>query len=330
MSAAQALAQLLVGNQVQQAVHVAARLGIADRLRDGPRDAAELAELTGAHPGALGRLLRVLAGHHIVADDGAGRFRLTAMGELLRSDDPRSVLPFALWSGGVSYQAFGALEQSVRTGEPAFETLFGQEFFAYLAEHPESGAVFDEMMSRHTAPVAAAIAGHGFAEAGVVVDVGGGRGELIAAVLAERPAMRGVLVDQARVLDAARRVFARAGVADRCTAVAGDIAGALPAGDAYLLKSVLHGLPDDEAARVLGACRRAMRPGGVVLVVEFVLPPGGEPSPALLMDLLMLVGCHGRERTAAEFAELAAAAGLRLAGITAAKHGYRVIECRAA
>ncbi|OJF16216.1 methyltransferase [Couchioplanes caeruleus] len=327
-SAAQTLARLLVGNQLQQAVHVAARLGLADQLRDGPRMSAELAKVVGAHPDALHRLLRALAGHGIVAADDEQRFSLTPLGELLRSDDPRSVLPFALWSGGVSYQAFGALEHSVRTGEPAFEHLFGQEFFGYLAEHPESGAVFDEMMSRHTAPVAGAIAGHDLAGVEVVVDVGGGHGELLAAILHARPGVRGVLVEQPRVLDEARRVFARAGVADRCEAVAGDIHRPLPPGDVYVLKSVLHGLSDEEAAEVLANCRRTLRPGGRLLVVEFVLPPDNAPSPGLLMDLLMLVGCHGRERTAADFADLFRTAGLRLAGITSTKHGYSLIEGR--
>jgi SAM-dependent methyltransferase len=323
-SAAQNLAQLLVGNQIQQAIHVAAKLGIADQLRDGPRDSTELAAAVGAHPGALYRLLRALAGYGIVAMDD-GRFSLTPVGELLRSDTPRSVRPFALWSGGVSYQAFGALEHSVRTGSPAFENLYGQEFFTYLADHPESGAVFDEMMSRHTVPVAGAVAEHDLSGVDVIVDVGGGRGELLAAIVGAHPAMRGVLVEQPRVLDEARRVFERAGVADRCTAVAGDISQSLPAGDAYVLKSVLHGLPDDEAVRVLANCRRAMNPGGLLLVVEFVLPPGDRPSPGLLMDLLMLVGCHGRERTAAEFEALLGEAGLRLVKISSTKHGYSIV-----
>jgi SAM-dependent methyltransferase len=240
------------------------------------------------------------------------------------------VRSFALWSGGVSYQAFGALEHTVRTGDPAFEHLFGQEFFTYLAEHPESGDVFDEMMSRHTAPVAGAVAGYDFSGVDVVVDVGGGRGELLAAVLGAHPAMRGVLVDQPRVFDEARRVFTQAGIVDRCAFVSGDIRRSLPVGDAYVLKSVLHGLADDDAVRVLANCRRAMRPDGILLVVEFVLPPDNGPSAGLLMDLLMLVGCHGRERTAAEFAALFAAAGLHLIDLRQIKHGYSVLEGRVA
>ena len=329
VSAAPALAQMLLGNQIQQAIHVAARLEIADRLQDGPCTAAELARAASAHPPALLRLLRALASVGIFAEDDEGRFSLTPLAEPL-AGGPRSVRPFALWSGGVSYRAFGALEHSVRTGEPAFEHLFGSDFFEYLAAHPEAGGVFDEMMSRHTAPVARAIASLDLPGVETVADVGGGRGELLAAILAARPGLRGILVERPRVLDQARRVLADAGVGDRCDVVAADMRERLPPADAYVLKSVLHGLGDADAVRVLAACRDAMHDGGVVLVVDLVLPAGGAPSPGRLMDLLMLVGCHGRERTAAEHAQLFEAARLRLAGLTPVARGYAVVEARGA
>lgn len=320
---------MLVGNQLQQAIHVAARLGIADELQGGPRTARELAAACGAHAGALERLLRALAGAGIFAQDADGRFVLTPLAEPL-ADGPRSARSFALWSGGVSYQAFGALEHTVRTGEPAFEHLFGAEFFDYLAAHADAGTMFDAMMARHTSPVARSIAGLDLEGVDTLIDVGGGRGDVLIAVLAERPGLHGMLVEQPRVLDAARAAIEQAGLTDRCVTVAADMFTALPAGDAYLLKSVLHGLDDAAAAGVLRRCRDAMRDGGVVLVVEFVLPEANEPSPGWLMDLLMLVGCHGRERTAEDFAHVFAAAGLRLAGVSATKLGYSVLEARAA
>jgi hypothetical protein len=138
--------------------------------------------------------------------------------------------------------------------------------------------------------------------------------------------MTGVLVERPRVLDRAREVFERAGVADRCTAVGGNILDGVPAGDAYILKSVLHGLADDDAVRVLADCARQLPSSGVVLVIEFVIPEGNSFYPGKLMDLLMLVGCHGRERTAEEFGDLFAAAGLRLGGVTPSKHGYDIVE----
>lgn len=325
------LARLLVGNQVQQAVHVAARLGIADLLDGGPRPVEELAREAGAHPDALRRLLRALAPFGVFAEDGDGRFRTTPAAALLRRGAPGSMRAFALWSGGVSYQVFGALEHSVRTGEPAFERLFGAEFFDYLAAHPDDGAVFDEMMAGNTAGVAPLVAARDFGAARTVVDVGGGRGELLAAVLRAHPHLRGVLVEHPRLLDAAREGVRAAGVADRCQVVAGDVMDAVPpGGDVYVLKSVLHGLDDGEAARALASCRRALGDGGTLLVVEFVLPPGNEPFPGKLMDLLMLVGGRGRERTEAEFRALLEGAGLRLAGVEASPYGYSILEAGAA
>lgn len=322
------LAEMLLGSQIQQAIFVAARLDLAGLLGDGSATASELAGASDAHARSLHRLMRALAGLGFYAEDEQGRFALTPLGRLLRSDEPGSMRPFALWSGGVSYDAFGGLEESVRTGEPAFERIFGAEFFDYLARHPEWGAVFDQMMSRHTAPVARELASNGALE-GVrtLVDVGGGTGELLARILVARPELTGILVDHERVRDAAARHLGEAGVAERCSIVPADIAAAVPAGgDAYLLKSVLHGLDDDAARVVLRNCRAAMAAGGRVLLVELVLPPGNDRHPAKLMDLLMLIGCHGCERTEDEFRRLLASAGLRLAEVTPARNGYSLLE----
>jgi hypothetical protein len=323
------LAQLLVGNQVQQAIHVAARLGLPDLLRDGPRPSAELARAAGADPGALRRLLRALASFGVFAEDGDGRFGLTPLASLLRDGVPDSMRAFALWSGGVSYQAFGGLEYSVRTGSPAFEHIYGEDFYAYLARDRDAGALFDELMAWNTAPVAGTVAAYDLAGVRTLVDVGGGCGELIAAVLRAHPALRGVLVDRPAVIERARGVLGAAGVADRCATVCGDILEAVPAGgDAYLLKNVVHGLDDDRAARLLANCRRAMAAAGRLLLVEFVMPPGNDPFPGKLMDLLMLVGCRGRERTEDEFHALFGAGGFRLTNNVTTKFGYSVIEGR--
>jgi O-methyltransferase domain/IclR helix-turn-helix domain len=322
------IGEMLVASQVQQAVHVAARLGVADVLGDGPRPVREIADATGAHAPSLHRLLRALAGVGFTEEDEDGRFGLTALGRLLREDEPGSMRPFALWSGGVGYQAFGGLEESVRTGEPAFERIFGSEFFDYLGRHRESGAIFDAMMSRHTAPVARDVAtACDFRRVTTLVDVGGGTGELLARILQGHPGLRGVLVDQERVLEGAADALARAGVAERCRIEAADIAHAVPSGgDVYLLKSVLHGLDDDAAGRILRNCEAAMNRDARVVLVEFVVPRGNDPHPSKLMDLLMLIGCHGRERTEDEFRRLLAGAGLELAAVTPAKNGYSVLQ----
>ena len=321
------LAQMLVGNQVQQAIYVAARLGIADLLKEGPKRSDELAAATGSHPGSLYRLLRALASFGIFAEDDGSRFELTPLAALLQKDAPESMRALALWSGGVSYQAFGGLEQSVRTGEPAFEEIFGTDFFDYLARNPETGGQFDDLMTWNTAPVAGVLAQYDLSGIGTIVDVGGGRGVLLAAILSAHREMRGVLVDHPRVLASARRVLAAAGVADRCETVGADILSQVPPeGDAHLLKSILHGLDDGEATRLLTRCRQAARPGGKLLLLELALRPGNEPGPAKLMDLLMMVGCHGRERSEEEYRALLAAAGFRFSRIMTTRFGYSIIE----
>jgi len=321
------LMRMLIGNQLQQAIHVAARLGIPDLLADGSRTADELARSAGANATALRRLLRSLASFGVFAEESSGAFALTATSALLRRNVPGSLHSFALWSGGDRYAAFGDLEYSVRTGRPAFERVTGTEFWTYLDRHPDAAAIFDEMMSSNTAPLAPLVAQYDFGDADVVVDVGGGRGELIAAILRARPELCGILVDHPRVMAEAKRVLEAAGVADRCGTVCGDLLASVPSGArAYLLKSVLHGLDDDTATRVLGNCRRAIHENGKLLLVEFVLPSANEPSPGWLMDLLMLIGCRGHERTAEEFRALLDAARFRLADLSTTKFGYSFIS----
>ncbi|MEO5953750.1 MAG: methyltransferase, partial [Chloroflexia bacterium] len=238
---------------------------------------------------------------------------------------------FALWSGGVNYRLFGELEYSVMTGEPAFDHLFGMEFFDYLAANPETGFLFDEFMSRQTAPVGPVIAAYDFTGDKVVVDVAGGRGELVAAVLAAHPEMRGILYDEERTVEGAKRVLAAAGVADRCEAVVGDITESIPTGgDVYILKSVVHSMTDKEVADLLRKCKQAMNEGGKLLLVELVMPKGNEPHPARLMDLLMLAGTHGGyERTEDQFRSVFADAGLKLTNLIHTKYAYSIVEARA-
>lgn len=323
------LAQIMVGNQVQQAVYVAARLGIADAVKGGPLCSGDISKIVGAHSDPLYRLLRVLASFGIFAEDSEGRFGLTPAAELLRKGTPSCA--FVLWSGGLSYRVFGALEHCVRTGEPGFEHLFGMEFFDYLNSNPEVGRLFDEAMSWHTSPIAPVIAGLDYSGVNTIVDVAGGRGEVLAAILRAHPFLRGVLVDHPRVIEGARSRLEAAGVADRCTIVGSDVLRSVPAGgDAYLLKSVVHGLGDNDAVQLMVNCRKAMGAGGKLLLVEFVLPPGNDPFPGKLMDLLMLVGGKGRERTKDEFAMLFANAGLKISSIQGTNSPYSIIEASVA
>jgi hypothetical protein len=323
------LAQMLVGNQIQQAIYVATKVGIADLLKDGPKRNEELAQATGAHPKALYRLLRALASFGIFAEDEQNRFVLTSIASLLQKEILSPMRAFALWSGGVSYQAFGGLEYSVLTGRPAFEQVFGTEFFDYLAQNPEVGHLFDELMSQYTMPLAATVAAYDLSGDNVIVDIGGGRGDLLAAILHAHPMMQGVLFEHPRVIESAKFLLQSANVMDRCQLVCGDILEYVPrGGDVYLLKSVIHGLDDDRATHVLRNCQQVMRKSSKVLLVEFVMPPGNDPFPGKLMDLLMLVGCYGRERTEEEFHSLFVAAGLRMVNLMTTKYGYSVMEGR--
>lgn len=311
---------------------VAAKLCIADHLADGPKTSGELTTACSAHPGALYRLLRVLAGFDVFAEDEQGYFTLTPMAALLQQGPANSKRAFALWSGGVSYELFGSLDYSVMTGEPAFDHLFGMEFFDYLDHHPEVGTLFDEFMACQTGPMGSVVADYDFSGVETVVDVAGGRGEVLAAILRAHPSLLGVLIDRPRVVQAAKCVLERAGVTDRCQTVCGDVSESVPSGgDLYILKSVVHGLDDEGSAHLIANCRRAMNTGGRNLLVEFVMSPGNDPFPGKLMDLLMLVGSHGgRERTEQEFRELYTAAGCRLTSITASKYVHSLIEAVAA
>ncbi len=323
------LTRLLLGNRVQQAVHVAAKYGLADLLADGPRTAADLAAAANLHAGALGRLLRVLASFGVFAERDDGRYELTPVAELLRTGTRESRHAFAMWSGHPSYGLFGALDYSVRTGKPAFNKVYGCSFYEYLDQHPDVSAVFDQFMARQTAPMGPVLAARDWPDAGTVVDVGGGRGELLTAVLAAHPGLRGVLVDQPHALDGSTETLTRAGVADRCTVSPGDYIESVPRGDVYVLKNIVHGFDDATAARILANCHRSMAPGGHILIVEFLIPPGNAPFPGKLMDLLMLVGSEGgRERTEPEFRSLCAEAELELTDIQATKYAYSVLRAQ--
>ncbi len=307
----------LSGFERTQLLYVMAALGLADHLRDGPKSSAALAEAAGAHPHALARLLRALASLGVVDYVAPDTFALTPLSACLLSDAPGSLRTVALAAGALNYRAWGELLHSVTTGQTAFGRAHGVGFFDYLGQHPDLAGLFDEQMAggfeRRNAAIVAA---YDFSALRTIVDVGGGHGGLIAAILAAYPSLRGILVDLPHVVAGAAPVLAAAGVADRCRVVAGDFFQAVPAGgDAYLLAGVLHDWDDAAAAVILRNCRAALAGDGRVLVAEQVAPPDNAPFPAALLDIAMLVHTGGRERTAAEFEALFSTAGLRLANI---------------
>ena len=323
------LGRLIVGFQVSQAIHVAATLGVAALLADGPRTSDELAAATSSHPRSLYRLLRALASVGVFHEDDGRCFSLTPMGALLRSDVPGSLRGWAMHVGRPYFhEAWGHLEHSIRTGDNAFQHVHGTDVWAYRAERPDESAIFDLAMESLTgAANRALLDAYDFGRFGRVVDVGGGNGALLAALLGEFPAMRGVLLDQPHVVANAAAVLERAGVADRCEIVGGSFFDEVPAGgDAYTLKSIIHDYEDERAVAILRICRRAMAADATLLLIERIVGPPNEDPRTKFSDLNMLVAPAGRERTLHEWDVLLTRAGLRLASATPSASGLAVIE----
>jgi ubiquinone/menaquinone biosynthesis C-methylase UbiE len=323
------LFQMISGFWLACAIYVAAELGLADRVEDQPRTATELAVATGTHAPSLYRILRALANAGVFAEDEDGRFALTPLGASLRSNVPGSLRAFArLHLGGEHYLAWGDLLYSVKTGENAFHHAFGVPLWQYYAQHPENAGTFDEAMATLTEITRnAVLTSYDFSSSGKIVDIGGGRGSLIASILKAYPDMRGVLFDMPRVIAWARHRFAEEGVVDRCDFVAGDFFESVPSGgDTYILKWIIHDWDAEHAIAILKNCHRAMAENGKLLLVETIIPHAGESHISKLLDLNMMVIAGGRERTGDEYEVLLKAAGFRLSRIIPTPSSMSVIE----
>ena len=324
------LLQLIIGKWVNQAIYAAAELGVCDRLADGPRTSADVARACNADEDAVHRLMRALANVGVLEERDGRTFALTAVGDFLRSDVPGSMRGFARFTGyGPTWRAWGETVHSVRTGEPGAEKAFGETLFDYYAKHLDESAIFDEAMTSISGAEAGAVVdAYDFAGIRTLADVGGGRGFLLATILARHPAMRGVLFDLPHVVAGAPPLLREHGVADRVRVEGGSFLETAPAGaDAVVMKHILHDWNDDACRRILRHCHRVLPPGGRVLVVEAVVPPPGERGWAKLLDLEMLVLTpRGRERTAEEFAALLAAGGFRLTRVVPTASPVAVVE----
>ncbi len=322
------LLQMMTGYWVSQALYVAAKLGIADLLADGPVDCEDLAAATNTHAPSLQRVLRALASVGVFTEVSPGSFALTPLAELLRTETPGSMSALAIMYAEEQYRAWGEMLHSVRTGEMAFDHQFGMGYFEYLAQHPEADRVFNEAMTGWTQQLVGAVVDtYDFSPFHTVVDVGGGYGALLATILRNNPGTRGILFEQPHVIASAEEELVAAGVADRCTFVGGDFFVEVPAGgDAYVLSQILHDWDDERCVAILGQCRRAMPDHGKLLVVELVLPPGDDPFLGKWLDLHMLVLLGGRERMATEYDALFRAAGFKLARVVPTSPGPSVVE----
>lgn len=329
-----ALYQMAIGHYFSRALALAAKLGIADLLKDGPRHYSELANATGTNPPSLNRVMRLLASAGVFVEQEGGNFALTPLGEYLRTGVPGSMRSSVLLFAGVGIQDnWKELEYCVQTGEPAFRRNSPHaDPFAAIAQNPEQAKVFDEAMASFAPVTAAAIAAaYDFSAFGKVVDVGGGNGSLLIGILKANPNLRGIVFDLAHAADKARNKIAEAGLESRCEAVGGDFFKEVPSGaDAYVIKHVLHDWNDERAIAILRNIHRAMRPGGKLLIAEGVYPPLIDQTDvsrgAAANDVNMLVCTGGRQRSEAEFRSIQDAAGFRLMRIIPTPARISVIE----
>jgi O-methyltransferase domain len=322
------LLELIQMRLVSEAVHVVARLGVADLLADGPKSIEQLAKATGADATSLGWVLRASARFGVFSQDAAGQFALGRLGESLKSDVPGSLHPAALFFGGET----GASTR-VRTGESATHKLDGSKpLFEWLQGDPERTKLFNSVMtSFSTLHLTGVLEAYDFSRFKKIVDVGGGHGKIISEILKRNPEMRGVLFELPHALEGGGRAIAEAGLAERCEVISGDLFVSVPSGaDAYLLSRVIHDWDEKKTVTILKNVRTAIAPHGRLILLEMMLRPDGKSVYPILSDLNMLLLTGGCERTEDEYRGLYQAAGFELTRAVATKSptGTTVIEGR--
>ena len=333
------LLRLAYGALTAQVVYVAAKLGLADLLKDGPQAGADLAAAVGVDAAILRRFLRALVSLGVLAEAAGDHFALTELGQYLRADRPDSVQPRAIFNTEVLQPLWGELLHTLRTGESGAARVLGMSHFEYFAAHPEIGALFDRVMASDArSRLRPAAVAYDFGQFRTIVDVGGGNGALLIEILRAHDGPQGIVFDLPAVAERAQQNIAAAGLADRCTAVGGSAFETVPTGgDAYVLANFLVDLDDERAAELLRLCREALATGGRVLLIERVMPAGGEiADPYKLWDtttigltMLALGGAGGgRVRTAGEFRALLEAGGLTLAETIPTTPSLSIIEAR--
>lgn len=323
------LRRLVDGYQISQALYVVATLGIADFLTNGGRTAEELSGLVGAHAESLYRVLRALASVGVFQEHADRSFSLTPVGDCLRAEAAQPVGAWAAFIGRqYHWSAWAHLLETVRTGEPAFVHTHGVSGWEHRARNSQENAVFDRAMTDLTRRASRSILdAHDFGRYRTVMDVGGGRGALLAAILARHSHVRGILFDQVHVVADSASVLDAAGVTDRCQVVGGSFFDGLPrSADACVLKTVLHDWDDANALRILRQCHEALAQNGILIVVEWDLAQPGTSRDAKFSDLQMMVGNGGRARTESQLAALLAEAGFALERSTPTPIGLAVIE----
>jgi SAM-dependent methyltransferase len=327
-----AIQSLIAGMRNTQLVYVAAKLGLADMLYEGPRNVGDMAAGLDVNAAALRSILRGLANRGLVVEESAGTFSLTALGQYLRADAPGALRDHAIRSAEVQYPAWGSLLYAVETGQSAFEHAQGSDFFDYLAANPTLNNAFNDGMTARTESIVdETVAAYDFSPFARVVDVGGGAGVVLSRILEAQPAAMGILYDTAAVTHKAEAYLARRGLSGRAEVIAGDFFAAVPRGDLLVLQAILHDWDDERAALILRRCRQALASDGRILIIEDVLPDKvGDDASLIESDLTMLVCHNGRERTLREYEELLARAGLRLESVAGTRDSPDIITATTA
>jgi len=314
---------------VSMIIHGAARIDLADHLADGAKTAEELAGPTGTHAPSLRRLMRTLAGLGVLTERSPDHFALTPLGEALKRGAPGAARATILsLAGGRLWRMLGEFPYSLQTGKPAHEKTQDKHLFEWLADHPEEASLFSEtMVGFHGAEPAAVAAAYDFSRFGTVVDVGGATGHLLTTILERYEGPHGVLFDLPHVEGDAAELIAARGLSRRISVTTGSFFDSVPpGGDAYLLSHVIHDWSEKQCIRILANCRKAMNRDGKVLIIEMVLPPGDTMHPGKILDMVMLVGPGGQERTEEEYRTLLDKAGLRLTRVVPTESAVSVVE----
>jgi len=323
------LLDLIYGRFVGQVVCLAAKFGIADLIEAGHQTTLALADALGAHPSSLRRLLKALSSCGVLLELEGDRWELAPLGNLLRGNVKGSLRDLARFFATPEHtHSWLALEHSVRTATPAFDHVFGKDAWVVASENPEFNEAFNAAMGSIAGAVHQAIANvYDFSGVRRLVDVGGGHGRLLAAILRRFQNVRGIVFDMPHVVQGAGEYLHKSGLTERCDAVGGDFFDSVPAADAYIMTAVLHDWNDENCIKILNNCRRAMQGHGRVLIGDFVLKPANQPDFGRVIDLEMLVMTRsGRERTEAEFREILQRSGFTLVQVTPLPSGNSLLE----
>jgi hypothetical protein len=326
-NAAEHIMQLATGYMASISIHIVARLGIADLLKDGPKDISALAAATSANEDRLYRVLRALASVGVFTEIGARRFALTPAAETLRG----SIRPMAIWIGDpLHFRVYREMMHTVKTGTPTFDHVMGKPVFEYFPTDPAESEIFNSAMTCFSEMVTPAVLeAYDFSGIGTLMDVAGGHGALMRTILAKYPSMRGIVIDLEHVVEGAKQMPENHAMANRCEFLCADFFAAVPANaDAIIMKHIIHDWDDAEAVTILRNCRKALagKLGAKVLLVESVITPDNAPQLGKFIDLEMMAFPGGRERTEDEFRRLFAAAGLKLARIVPTNAPLWVVE----